>query len=142
MKIEKFKTLAVDPGDKRIGIAISDETNTLARPLSVINHVSRTINAKLIISIANENKVKSILIGQSLDGEGIPTYSGRKAARLAAEISTHGNIPVMLWDESHSTVDAKKLSIDLGKKKKDRKGHQDDLAAAFILQSYLDSNEK
>jgi putative holliday junction resolvase len=139
MKMIRKRILAIDPGDKRIGIAISDESNSLARPLMVLIHVSRFENAKSILAIAEENQISKIIVGQALDNDGVPTYSGRKANRLAAEITSHGNIPVLLWDESFSTNDAQSLSMKMGVKQKKRKGHQDDLAAAIILQTYLDS---
>lgn len=130
--------LAIDPGDKRIGVAISDESNFLARPLTVIQHKSRDVNAYKIIALAKKHQVKLILIGQALDEDGDPTFSGRKANRLAGAINAKSEIPVLLWDESHSTQQAKELGLKFGTKKSKRKGHQDDLAAAFILQSYLD----
>ena len=139
MKTIRIRILAVDPGDKRLGIAISDDGNTLARPLTVIQHVSRPENAKTIISLAEAHQAMMILVGQSLDEDGEPTYSGRKANRLAAELKSHKSFPILLWDESFSTHDAKSHALAIGKQKKDRKGHQDDIAAAFILQSYLDS---
>lgn len=134
-----MRFLAIDPGDKRIGLAISDPTGTIANPLSVLKHISRAKNATRIIEICKNYKVEKIIVGQSLDEDGIPTIQGRKAARLAAAIQVVSDIPVVLWDEYASTKIAKNAQIIIKTGKKKRKGHIDEIAATVILQSYLDS---
>jgi len=134
-----MRILAVDPGDKNIGIALSDPTNTLASPLTIIKHLSRPLDAARIAALALENQVELILVGQSIDEEGLPSPQGRKAARLAAAIRDQTTIPVQLWDESFSTQSAKAASIEMNIPRKKRRGHLDNLAAASILQSYLDT---
>ncbi|MEN6481807.1 MAG: Holliday junction resolvase RuvX [Anaerolineaceae bacterium] len=141
--IEKeSRILAVDPGDVRIGIAISDPTGTIANPSTVLKHVKREIDAERIVQIALEKEVVLIIVGQALDDEGVATPSGRKAARLAEAIQLQTDIPVKLWDESNSTKIARQAKIDMGVSRSRRKGHQDDLAATVILQSYLDNLEE
>ena len=135
-----MRILSVDPGEKRIGIAISDPTGTIANPLTVIKHVSRPIDAATIAQIASENDVIKIIVGQALDLDGKPNVSGRRAARLAAAIRTQTDIPVELWDESYSTKEAQSARIALGSSRKKRGGHLDELAATFILQSYLNAH--
>jgi putative Holliday junction resolvase len=135
-----MKVLGIDPGDKNIGIAISDSTGTIANPLMVLKHVSRLIDAASIGQIAKDNDVDIIVVGQALDVDGIPTYTGRKARRLAASIQTQTDLQVVLWDESHSTQAARYARIELGVPLKRRGGHLDELAATVILQSYLDAN--
>jgi putative Holliday junction resolvase len=135
-----MKLLGIDPGEKNIGIAISDPTGTIANPLMVLKHVSRLVDAASISQIASEYNAGKIVIGQALDVDGRPTYSGRKANRLAAAIRTQTAIPVVLWDESNSTQVARKARIELGLSRKRRTGHLDELAATVILQSFLDSN--
>ena len=137
-----MRIVAVDPGEKNIGLAISDPTGTIAGPLSIIKHESRAKDAEKIIIVAQENTSEMIIVGQSLDEDGLPTFSGRKAARLAGAIRARTAIPVCLWDEDFSTVSAKKARIELGLSKKKRKQPIDDLAAVLILQSYLDRNRK
>ena len=134
-----MRILAVDPGEARIGIAISDPTGSLARPLSVIKHVNRLVDAAVIAQIAIENDAGQIIIGQSLDMEGAPTPMGRKAARLAEALRTQTTIPVALWDEGFSTQEAQEILLKQGVSRIRRRGHQDDSAAAVILQSYLDA---
>lgn len=135
-----MRILGIDPGEKNIGIAISDPSATLARPLMVIPHSSRKVDAQRIVEIAENEKVIKIVVGQATDMDGKPNFSGRKAARLAAEIRTLSTFTVELWDESFSTQQAVQNRIKIGTNRKGRQGHLDEIAAAIILQSYLDMN--
>lgn len=134
-----MRVLAVDPGEKRIGLAISDPTGTIANPLRVIKHVARPVDAAAVAQIAEEQGAGLIVIGQALDDEGLPTLQSRRAERLARAIREKTSLPVELWDESGSTQAAIAARIAMGVSRKKRRGHLDDLAAAVILQSYLDS---
>jgi putative Holliday junction resolvase len=137
-----MRVLGVDPGDKNIGVALSDPTGTIANPLTVIQHVSRPIDAATLATLARENGAGQIVVGQSLDLDGKPNFQGRKAARLAAAIRTQTEIPVELWDEAYSTQEARSARIALGSPRGKRKGHLDELAATVILQSFLDREIK
>jgi len=134
-----MRMIGIDPGEKNIGIAISDPTGTLARPLEVLAHTNRQQDAAEIAEIARREQAVRIVVGQATDSEGRPNFSGRKAARLAAAIRDHTDLPVELWDESFSTQKARQSLIDLGVPRKERQGHHDASAAAIILQSYLDN---
>jgi putative Holliday junction resolvase len=135
-----MRILAVDPGEKRIGIAISDPTGTIANPLTVLKHVARPVDAAAIAQLAQEHGVVLIIVGQNLDAEGEPTVQSRMAGRLAAAIRAQISVPVEMWDESGSTKAARAARIAMGVRKSKRRGHMDDLAATVILQSYLDAN--
>lgn len=135
-----MRILAIDPGQKNIGIALSDETATIATPLTIIKHIKREIDAAQIAAIAAENDAKLIIVGQSLDEEGKPTFEGRRSARFAKALRAQTEIPVKFWDESYSTQDARQAYINMGVSRKKRRGHLDDVAAAVILKSYLESN--
>jgi putative holliday junction resolvase len=133
-----MRILAVDHGEKRIGLAISDSTGTIANPLKVIEHVSRVIDAAQVADISAQNQVELIVIGQSFDEEGKPNMAGRRAARFAEALKTQTQIPIVMWDESFSTQSARAARIEMGVSRKKRAGHLDELAATIILQSYLD----
>ena len=133
-----MRVLGVDPGDKNIGLALSDPSATIANPLMVIEHVSRLIDAASIANVASQNGVSKIIVGQSLDIDGRPSFQGRKANRLAAAIRTQTDLPVILWDEAYSTQEARTAQIEMGVSRSRRRGHLDELAATVILQSYLD----
>jgi putative Holliday junction resolvase len=134
------RVLAVDPGEKRLGIAISDPTGTIARPLTVLRHVSRIIDAAEVARLAAENEAVRILIGQALDADGGLTAQARHAERFAEAVREQTNLPVELWDESGSTQAARASRIAMGVSRRKRSGHLDDIAATVILQSYLDAN--
>ena len=132
------RILAVDPGRKRLGIAISDPTQTIASSLCVIEHQSRSKDALAIYALAQEHKVVLILIGQPLDWDGTLNPQSGKSIRLAEEIRTLGEIPVDLWDEFGSTQKAQDSRRQMKVSRKNRSGHLDQVAAAVILQTYLD----
>jgi len=133
-----MRILAIDPGEKNIGLAISDPTGTIANPLTVLKHVSRLQDASAIIQIAAQNEVDLIVVGQALDVEGLPTVQSRRASRLVGAIKSQTVIPVILWDESGSTQAARAARIAMRATRRKRGGHLDDLAATYTLQDYLD----
>lgn len=137
-----MRILAVDPGEKNLGIAISDPTAMLAAPLTILKHISRPIDAASIIQLAEEHGVFRIIVGQALDEENGPTPQSRSAARLASAIKSQTRIPVMLWDESGTTQAAQQIQrqLGVGRKRRRQGGHLDDLAAAALLQDYLDAH--
>ena len=137
-----MKVMGVDHGEKRIGLAISDPTGTLARRLNVIQHVSRALDAAQVAAQAAEQGAELIVIGQSFDEEGRPNQAGRAAERFAEALKTQTALPIVLWDESMSTADAREFRIEMGASRKQRGGHLDDAAAAVILQSYLDAQRE
>ena len=139
MAVQKsIRVLAIDWGSRRIGVAISDSTGIIARPLGIINHTSRAEDAERIIRLANENSIDSILVGVAYDENNCLTPSGRSANRLADAISTLFGKQVILWDESFTTLNAKRLQIEKGTSRIKRKGHQDDIAAVLLLEDYLE----
>jgi putative Holliday junction resolvase len=135
-----MRILAVDPGEKRLGIAISDPSGTIANPLTVLAHVSRPLDAATIAQLALDNQAGLIVIGQALDEEGQPTHEGRRAGRLAEAVQGQTDLPVVMWDESGSTRSARSARLAMGVSRRKRSGHLDDIAATVILQSYLDAH--
>ena len=120
--------LAVDPGEVRIGLAISDPTGTIARPLQVIKHVSRPQNAAAVAKIAAAHGADLILVGLPLDDGGEVGHQARRSLRLVEELRNATDVAIKTWDESGSTQMA---------------GTKDEMidarAAAYILQDYLDT---
>jgi putative Holliday junction resolvase len=124
---------------KRIGIAVSDPTGTIANPLTVIQHIARIVDAARIAQLAVDNGVVKIIVGCPFNENGEMGPQARKSARMAEAIRAQSNLPVELWDESGSTQEAQAARLLLGVSKSRRTGHMDDLAATYILQTYLDS---
>jgi putative Holliday junction resolvase len=128
------RILAVDPGDVRIGLAISDPTRTIAQPLRVLQHISRDENAREICRIAIELQATEIVVGVALDLDGEIGPQARKALRLVRALREQGNISVHTWDETGSTQAASRGDI--------RHDALDARAAAVILQEYLDARKR
>jgi putative Holliday junction resolvase len=124
-----MKVMAIDPGDVRIGLAVSDDTGTIARPLKVLKHRSRREDARTILREAEAHVVEHIIVGVALDINGEYGPQARKALRLVGMLRKNTTLPVEIWDESGSTQQAS------GMKKKD--DMLDARAAAVILQEYL-----
>lgn len=134
-----MRILCIDPGDKRIGLAISDPTGILARPLEVIRHTRRQEDAARVAHIALENEVEKILVGMATGEDGRPNFTGRKALRLAAAIRDECEIEVEMVDETNSTKDAVLSRKNRGMSNSASHGHHDSEAAAVVLQYYLDT---
>jgi putative Holliday junction resolvase len=122
--------LGVDPGDKRIGLAVSDPTGTVARPLDVLRHQSRDQDVRQILGVAASQAAELIVVGipYGIDGEIGP--QARKAMRLVEAIRKSGTLVVETWDESQSSERAAFGSS---------RHSLDARAAAVILQDYLDA---
>jgi len=126
------RILAVDPGDVRIGLAVSDPTRIIARPLKIIEHQSRTQDAAAIIQEAVSQQADLILVGLALDQDGQTGPQARKALRLVEALRGATETAVEVWDETGSTERA----LDLGG---GTEGPVDARAAAVLLQEYLDA---
>jgi putative Holliday junction resolvase len=135
-----MKILAVDHGQKNIGLALSDETGTLSRPLGILAHISKTMDAAQVAEYAVRNGAQCIIVGVSYDEEGAPNPAGRRAMNFADVLRQQTVLPVELWDESLTTQDARSIRISAGAPRKKRGGHLDDVAAAVLLQDYLDNH--
>jgi putative holliday junction resolvase len=133
-----MRILGIDPGEKRIGLAISDETGIIANPVGVMGHTSRSEDAARIVQFALESGVGEIVIGLALDQDAQPTFSGRKSIRLGDAINELSGIPVRYVDEYGTTNQAQQSAIEMGMNRKKRSGHRDEIAAVIILQTYLD----
>lgn len=138
----KGTVLAVDWGSKRLGLAVSDPTHTLARPLPVIEHISREKDVERILLAANDNLVETILVGVNYNDHNEPTPSGRSAMRLLAAIENSTSIDVIPWDETGSTRTAVSSRLEMGIKRNKRSGHHDSIAAVVFLQNYLDNHSR
>jgi len=133
------RVLAVDWGGKRIGLALSDPTRSIARPLEPFLHISRQADAEKILRIAEEHHTTEILMGVTYDDQGALTPSGRSAARLAEIIRQHTGIPVNIFDESESSKEAHVMRVEAAVPKGKRRLPVDSQSAAIFLQRYLDT---
>ncbi len=135
--------MALDVGERRIGVALSDETQTLARSLTVLQRRSKAQDFAALARLARQHAVTAIVVGLplSLDGSEGPQAQRirRYAAALAGALAVEGlAAPLTFHDESLSTVAAAEAMVASGRKRRDRRQRLDAVAAAVILQDYLD----
>jgi len=136
--------LGVDLGERRIGLALSDPSGTLASPLRTIEVTGDPARDRLaVLTAAREAEAQVIVVGlpRSLSGrEGPAARRARVEASALAEVA--GEIKVELHDERFTTREADRALADAGKRRRERRAHVDAAAAAIILQSYLDAKGK
>ncbi len=132
--------LGIDFGSRRIGVAVSS-SGTLAEPHSVIQRGDDldTAIAK-IVRIAEDYEATTIVVGIPSGGRRAPSENLRHYTGFAEALRNHVSVDVVLWDESYSTTEAASRLRETGqRRRRDAKERIDMLAAAVILQSYLDS---
>lgn len=136
----KGRVLALDLGEKRIGVAVSDPTRTIAASLTVLQRASRREDYARIAQLLAEQQATLLVVGLPVPLSGI---EGDKAAWVrdyAAELAQQIDVPLAFWDEALTTVQAYDSLRQRGKRAKQAKRRIDAVAAAFILQSYLDAH--
>ncbi len=133
--------LAIDPGQRRIGIALSDPTNKVAFPLTTILHCSKQEDAERIVRIAEEHQVELILIGQALGIDQQPTIQSRRSSNLAQAIRARTHIQVLLIDEFETTQTVLKACKEMGVKSQKQSQNLDALAAVVLLQTYIENQQ-
>jgi putative holliday junction resolvase len=135
------RVLALDLGEKRIGVALSDETRLIARSFTVIPRTSRLADFEKIGRIVDEQQVTLIVVGLPLHLDGREGQKSAWARDYAAALATHLRIAVELWDEALTTVAAQDSMRQRGQSHKKQREWVDAVAAAFILQNYLDAQK-
>jgi putative Holliday junction resolvase len=137
-----MRVLALDIGDKRIGVAVSDINQVLARGLQVIERRSQQEDFAAIARLVEEYEVEKVVVGYPRSLSGIAGKQAEKVERYATGLAKRLTVPVILWDERLSTVSAGRLMREAGLKGGKKRGRVDAIAAAVILQDYLDSHHK
>lgn len=137
---KKGRVMALDVGSKRIGVAISDATRTIAGSYGVIQRKSRQEDFARYRRIISDEEVTLLIVG-------LPTRSDGSDSTIAAWIRDYTTafsqttaIPIEFWDESFTSMQAEESLALRGKRGKKAKERVDAVAAAFILQSYLDAH--
>jgi len=128
------RVLGIDPGERRVGLALSDPLGIIAQGLDTFDRNTGDLLDR-IAALVHENDVDTVVVGNPISMSGRPSASSRSAQGLADQIRARVNIVVVLWDERLSSVEAGRVLA--GEKRK--KGSVDRVAAVLILQNYLDS---
>ncbi len=132
--------LGLDVGEKRIGVALAE--GLLAIPLTVIDRRVEETDMEMIMALVEEYRAERIVVGLPRLMNGNIGTQAEEILSFSGALAEHVDIPVDTWDERLSTVTAERLLIDIGMKRKKRKGKLDAMAAAIILQAYLDGTNK
>ncbi len=134
----KSRLLGIDPGKKRVGLAISDEDKLVSTPLKTIIKKNNSDFIKEIREIIEENNVRGIIVGNPINMDGSRGSSAQSANDFAKHLSNNVSVPITMWDERLSSEGAFNLSsnLDVNTSKKVEKLDQN--AASFILQGAID----
>ena len=135
---KKSRLLGVDPGKKRVGIAICDENKIIATPYTTIIKNNFSDLLVKINKIIYDNNIKGIIIGNPINMDGSPSQSSQSAKDLAINLSKNISIPITMWDERLSSRGAFNLTNDLNVNTSKKISKLDENSAAFILQGALD----
>jgi putative Holliday junction resolvase len=132
------RILAVDPGAKRVGLALSDESRTLASPLRTLPAEPAQTLAARIAAVAAEVGAAELVVGLPKNLDGSSGESARGARALAEELKRSARIPVSLYDERLTSVEAERTLVGQGMRREKRRLVVDQLAATLVLQSFLE----
>jgi putative Holliday junction resolvase len=133
-----MRILALDHGTKRIGVAVSDETKTIAQPLEYIAAESFADFLERLKKILIEKEIELILVGMPRNMDGSYGPAAEKVNVFVADIKAVTEIPIKLWDERLTSAMANRILIQGNVRRDKRKEKVDKMAAAILLQSYLD----
>jgi putative Holliday junction resolvase len=137
-----MRILAVDPGTKRVGLALSDPSGTIATALATVEAEPSSTLAARLAAIAKEHEAQRVIVGlpRRLDGSRGPEAAS--AERLAAEIRAAVRLPVETVDERLTTAAAERSLIEGGVSREKRRQAIDRVAATILLQSHLDRRKR
>jgi putative Holliday junction resolvase len=142
MPLDRGRWMAIDWGERRIGLAISDPTGTIASPAGVIER-RRNKRAPIAELVRRTVSLEAlgIIMSLPLDGEGDETPRSIECRRVAAELARRTNLPVAMLDERFTTAAALRAVHEMGGSTRDRKGDVDALAATVLLQQAMRMSE-
>ena len=132
-----MRIMAIDYGDARTGIAVSDALGMIAGETFVITQWDPAVLAKTIAEEAEKREVGTLVLGLPKNMDGTEGPRAEKARALAERLAAEGAPPVVLWDERRTTIDAHRILHANGKKEKKHRENVDAVAAALILEGYL-----
>ena len=142
MEGHKTRSLGLDVGDKRIGVALSDSMGILASPFTIIDGSDEGQALEAIVGIINQHQVGQIVVGLPRSMNGSIGKQAEKVKVFVRGLGRHTQVSVEFRDERLTTVSAKRLMREANTKKAKRKARYDAIAAALILQGYLDEKNQ
>lgn len=138
MPPDRGRWMAVDWGERRIGLALSDPSGTIATPAgAIVRRPGKRPPIAELVRRAEALEARAIVVGLPLDGEGEDTPRATECRRVASELTRRTKLPVALLDERFTTATALRAIHEMGGSTRDRKSDVDALAAAVLLQQAL-----
>lgn len=137
-KLRAMRILALDHGTRRIGVAVSDETRTIAQPLEYILAEPFADFLARLKKILVEKEIDLVLIGLPRNMDGSHGLAAQKVEAFVAVLKTAITVPIKMWDERLTSAMANRILIEGNVRRDKRKEKVDKMAAAILLQSYLD----
>ena len=135
-RVQTMRTLAIDFGSKRIGLAISDETGTVAQPLGYV-----TGGVSEVMRVATERGAGRLVVGIPRRLDGTASDQTKRTLDFVAALKRATALPVAEWDERLTTAQAERVLLEGDVRRAKRKQKRDQLAATILLQSYLDAHQ-
>ena len=132
-----MRIMAIDYGDAHTGIAISDPTGFMAGFTTTIDAYRPEAVAERVAALAQEHGVEELVLGHPINMDGTRGPSSEKAQAMKVLLEETSSLPVILWDERRTTIDAHQILLNNGKNAKKRKKVVDAVAASLILEGYL-----
>lgn len=137
-----MRVLALDHGTRRIGVAVSDETKTIAQPLEYIPAAPFADFLERLKKILVEKQVDFILLGLPRNMDGSYGPAAQKVQAFGAALKSAITVPIRFWDERLTSAMANRVLIQGKVRRRERKEKVDKMAAAILLQSYLDAGTR
>lgn len=134
-----MRILALDHGSKRIGVALSDELGMIAQPLEYIPAEPLEEFFIRLDQLIQEKAIGEIIVGMPRNMNGTYGPAAEKATEFMGQLKEKHALPIRAWDERLTTAQAQRVLLDAGTRRSQRKEKVDKMAAAILLQSYLDS---
>jgi putative Holliday junction resolvase len=136
---ERTRILAIDPGAKRLGLAISDPARLIASPLANYTRRDREQDAKYLAKAIADEDIGLIVIGLPVHASGDEGSQAHAARQFGARLSKHTNVPIVFFDERFTSVEAEEALWNAGLTHKQRKARRDQVAAQILLQAFLEA---
>ena len=135
------RILCLDVGDARIGVAVSDPTHTIATPVEVIHRVGWGPDCRRIKALCDQYETDKVLSGLPLNMDGTEGFQAKKVREFCQQVEKQG-LKIFFQDERLTTVTAEEALLEDNMRRENRKQNVDKVAAAVILQQYLDEQSK
>jgi len=133
-----MRILGLDVGERRIGVAVADQRVRVALPVAVVERRELPADLDAIARLAQDQGAEAVVIGLPISLNGSLGPQAEVVKAFGRELSARLSLPIEYWDERLSTVEAQRRLTSAGKKGPKAKAQRDALAAAIVLQSYID----